>query len=209
VGNIEDKPIIGIMGGIGSGKSAVAAEFVKLGCKVIDADKIAHKLLDRDDIKEKIVALFGREVVDSSGNIDRKRLGEIVFADHNKLTTLNRIIHPLVIERVEELIEQYKHQDQIKAIVLDMPLLVEIGWAERCNKLIFVDCEEKIRAKRAEKMGFDKNQLKNRENFQISLDNKETLADNTIENNSDFSAMVRQVADIFSDIMNNIGKRGF
>jgi dephospho-CoA kinase len=197
------------MGGIGSGKSAVAAEFVKLGCKVIDADKIAHKLLDRDDIKEKIVALFGREVVDSSGNIDRKRLGEIVFADHNKLTTLNRIIHPLVIERVEELIEQYKHQDQIKAIVLDMPLLVEIGWAERCNKLIFVDCEEKIRAKRAEKMGFDKNQLKNRENFQISLDNKETLADNTIENNSDFSAMVRQVADIFSDIMNNIGKRGF
>ena len=209
MGNIEDKPIIGIMGGIGSGKSAVAAEFVKLGCKVIDADKIAHKLLDRDDIKEKIVALFGREVVDSSGNIDRKRLGEIVFADHNKLTTLNRIIHPLVIERVEELIEQYKHQDQIKAIVLDMPLLVEIGWAERCNKLIFVDCEEKIRAKRAEKMGFDKNQLKNRENFQISLDNKETLADNTIENNSDFSAMVRQVADIFSDIMNNIGKRGF
>ena len=203
MGNIGDKPIIGIMGGIGSGKSTVAAEFAKLGCKVIDADKIAHKLLDRDDVKEKIVALFGREVGDSSGNIDRKRLGEIVFADHNKLTTLNGIIHPLVIEHVEELIEQYKQQNQIKAIVLDMPLLVEIGWAERCNKLIFIDCKEKIRAKRAEKMGFDKNQLKNRENFQISLDNKETLADNTIENNSDFSAMVRQVADIFSDIMNN------
>jgi dephospho-CoA kinase len=116
---------------------------------------------------------------------------------------LNETIHPLVIERVEELIEQYKRQNQIKAVVLDMPLLVEIGWAGRCNKLIFVDCNQKIRAGRAKKPGFDKNQLKIRENFQISLDNKLALADNTVENNSDFSAMVRQVADIFSDIMNN------
>ena len=203
MGYIGDKPIIGIMGGIGSGKSTVAAEFAKLGCKVIDADLIAHEMLNRNAVKEKIVAFFGRNVVDSSGNIDRKRLGEIVFDDCDKLTMLNGIIHPLVIERAEELIEQYKRQNQIKAVVLDMPLLVEIGWAGRCNKLIFVDCKEKIRAERAKKSGFDKNRLKIRENFQISLDNKAALADNTIENNSDFSAMVRQVADIFSDIMNN------
>jgi dephospho-CoA kinase len=203
VGNIGDKPIIGIIGGIGSGKSTVAAEFVKLGCKVINADEIAHELLNKNSIKEKIVVLFGRDIIDPKGNINRKRLGEIAFADHNKLMMLNRIIHPLVIERAEEIIEQYKRQNQTKAIVLDMPLLVEIGWAERCSKLIFVDCKEKIRAERAKKMGFDKNQLKNRENFQISLDKKAALADNTIENNSDFSAMVRQVADIFSNIMNN------
>ena len=203
MGNIGDKPIIGIMGGIGSGKSTVAAEFAKLGCKVIDADKIAHELLKRDAIKEKIVAFLGLDVVDSKGNINRKKLGEIVFADYDKLTMLNGIIHPLVIERVEELIEQYTRQNQIKAVVLDMPLLVEIGWAERCDKLIFVNCEQKIRAERAKKMGFDKNQLKIRENFQISLDSKVALADNVVENNSDFSAMVRQIADIFSDIMNN------
>jgi len=155
------------MGGIGSGKSTVATEFAKLGCKVIDADEIAHELLKRDAIKEKIVAFFGRDVTDPSGNIDRKRLGKIVFADYDKLTILNGIIHPLVLERAEELIEQYKQQNQIKAIVLDMPLLVEIGWAERCNKLIFVNCKEKIRAERAKKMGFDKNQLKNRENFRF------------------------------------------
>ncbi len=203
MGNIGDKPIIGIMGGIGSGKSTVAAEFVKLGCEVIDADKIAHELLNKDAVKEKIVAYFGRDVLDSRENIDRKKLGNIVFDDYDKLTTLNGLIHPLVIKRIEELIEQYQQQNQIKAVVLDIPLLVEIGWVKRCNKLIFVDCKEKIRAKRVKKMGFDKNQLKIRENFQISLDNKAALADNTIENNSDFSAMVRQVADIFSDIMNN------
>jgi dephospho-CoA kinase len=203
VGNIGDKPIIGIIGGIGSGKSTVAAEFAKLGCEIIDADKIAHELLQKDAVKEKIVAIFGRDVLDSRGNVDRKRLGKIVFDDYDKLMILNGIIHPLVIKRTEELIEQYQRQNQIKAVVLDIPLLVEIDWAKRCNKLIFVDCDEKIRAKRAKKMGFDKNQLKIRENFQISLDNKSSLADNTIENNSDFSAMVRQVADIFSDIMNN------
>ena len=206
VGNIGDKPIIGIMGGIGSGKSSVAAEFVKLGCKVIDADKIAHELLGRKTIKEKIVVSFGRDVLDSKGNIDRKRLGEIVFSDVDKLSLLNGIIHPLVMKRVEELIEQYNRKNQVKAIVLDMPLLVEIGWAGRCDKLIFVDCEQKIRADRAKKKDFGKNQIKIREKFQISLDNKASLADNTVENNSDFSALVRQVADIFSDIM---GKRGF
>ena len=198
--NIGDKPIIGIIGGIGSGKSTVAAEFVKLGCKVIDADKIAHELLRRKTVKEKIIASFGLDVLDSKRRVDRKRLGYIVFADADKLSILNGIIHPLVIQHAEELIEQYNRQNQVKAIVLDMPLLVEVGWAKRCNRLIFVDCEQKIREKRAKKLGFDKNQLKIRENFQISLDNKKNLADNTIENNSDFSAMVRQVADIFSDI---------
>jgi dephospho-CoA kinase len=203
VGNIGDKPIIGIMGGIGSGKSTVAAEFAKLGCKVIDADRIAHGLLDSKAVKEKIVGLFGKTVLDSSGRIEHKKLANVVFVSGDKLTALNKLIHPLVLARAEELIEQYNQQSQVKAIVLDMPLLVEVGWAKRCDKLIFIDCELKNREKRAKKLGFDKNQLKIRENFQISLDNKATLADNTIENNSDFSAMVRQVADIFSDIMNN------
>jgi len=201
--NIGDKPIIGIIGGIGSGKSTVAAEFAKLGCKVINADKIAHVLLKRKTVKEKVVAAFGRGVLDSKGGINRSKLGSIVFADSDKLSILNGIIHPLVMQRAEELIELYKRQNQVKAIVLDMPLLVEIGWAKRCKRLIFVDCGQKIREERAKKLGFGKNQLKIRENFQISLDNKRRLADNMLENNSDFSALVRQVADIFSDILGN------
>jgi dephospho-CoA kinase len=203
VGKTGKKPIIGILGGIASGKSAVAAEFAKLGCKVINADKIAHELLERNTVKEKIVASFGQAILDSEGKIDRKKLAGVVFADADKLSALNGIIHPLVLERAEELIEQYDRQNQVKAIVLDMPLLLEVGWAGRCDKLIFVDCRQELRADRAQKMGFDKKQLKIRENSQISLDNKVDLADNTVENNSDFSALVRQVADIFSDIMDN------
>jgi dephospho-CoA kinase len=203
VGKIAEKPVIGILGGIGSGKSTIAAEFAKLGCKVIDADRIAHKLLEEPPVRDKVVGLFGQAVVDSSGNIDRRKLAEVVFADDHMLTSLNRIIHPLVLQRTQLLIERFKSQNQVKAIVLDMPLLVEVGWHKRCDKLIFVHCEKKIRRERAKKMGFDKKQIKIRENFQISLDNKESLADNTIENNSDFSAIAKQVTVIFSYIVDN------
>ena len=197
MGKFGKKPIIGILGGIGSGKSTVASEFAKLGCKVIDADKIAHKLLDESSVKEKIVDFFGKDILKSTGKIKRSKLAEVVFADADKLSSLTKIIHPLVLGRAEKLIEQYNRQKQVKAIVLDMPLLVEVGWAERCDRLIFVDCRQKLRIDRAKKMGFDENQLKIRENFQISLDNKADLADNMIENNSDFLALVRQVTKIF------------
>ena len=197
MGKFGKKPIIGILGGIGSGKSTVASEFAKLGCKVIDADKIAHKLLDEASVKEKIVDFFGKDILKSTGKIDRSKLAEVVFADADKLTSLTKIIHPLVLGRAEKLIEQYNRQKQVKAIVLGMPLLVEVGWAERCDRLIFVDCRQKLRVDRAKNMGFDENQLKIRENFQISLDNKADLADNMIENNSDFLALVRQVTKIF------------
>jgi dephospho-CoA kinase len=203
VGNTVKKPVIGIIGGIASGKSTVARAFAKLDCKVIDADAIAHELLDSEAVRDEIVASLGQEILDSTGKIDRKKLAEIVFDDADKLLFLNGILHPRVLERAEVMIEQYVRQEQIKAIVLDIPLLLEVGWAKRCDRLIYVDCSKKTRVDRVKKAGIDKNQLKIRENFQISLDNKARLADNTIENNSDFSTLVRQVADIFSEIMDN------
>jgi dephospho-CoA kinase len=206
VSKSKKKPIIGILGGVGSGKSTVAAEFAKLGCEVIDADKIAHELLDKPAVKNKVVASFGKVILDSAGKISRRKLARIVFADAKKLSKLNKIIHPLVFKEVRKLIKKANRhlgcrQKQVKAIVLDMPLLAEVGWAKRCDKLIFVECKQQIRAKRAKKIGiFNKSELKNRENFQISLDKKKSIADNTIDNNSGFSALARQVTDIFSGI---------
>ena len=192
--------MIGILGGIASGKSTVAAEFEKLGCRIIDADEIVHELLKTETVRERIVGSFGQGVLNSTGKIDHQKLAEVAFADVASLSALTEIIHPFVLERAERLIEQYSRQGKVKAIVLDMPLLVEVGWAQRCDRLVFVDCRQELRAVRAQKKGFDRNQLKIRENFQISLDSKVDLADNTIENNSGFSALVRQVADIFSNI---------
>lgn len=206
VSKSRKKPIIGILGGVGSGKSATAAEFAKLGCAVIDADKIAHGLLDKSIVKKKIVARFGREILSRGGKISRRKLARIVFADADKLSKLERIIHTFVLKQVRGLIKKVKGQSRVRAIVLDMPLLMEVGWAKRCNKLIFVKCRWKIRVERAKKRGIlDLKRLKNREKFQISLDKKESIADNTVDNNSGLSVLARQVADIFSSMM---GKQG-
>jgi dephospho-CoA kinase len=204
VDDAKRKPIIGILGGLGSGKSTVAAEFGRLGCAIIDADRIAHQLLNEPVVKEQLVASLGQGILDPTGKIDRKELADIVFADAQKLSVLNGIIHPPVLQRAEELIMQYNGQNQVKAIVLDMPLLVEIGWSKRCDKLVFVACERQLRVERAKKIGVvDENQHKIRENFQISLDKKAAVADNIVDNNSGFSALAEQVAKVFSYISDN------
>lgn len=202
MGKPKRKPLIGIIGGIASGKSCVAAEFAKLGCAVIDADAIAHALLDTCPVRDEIVGRFGPGILDAFGKIDRQELGRVVFSDGGKLAVLNEIIHPRVLQEAEELLGRYDRDEQVKAVVLDMPLLVEVGWADRCDRILFVDCDIERRLERAGRTRcLTEEELKKREKFQISLDTKKTLVDNIIDNNSEFSTLVRQIKFIFSDIV--------
>ena len=200
MGNPRKKPIIGIIGGIASGKSTVAAEFEKLGCAVVSADAIAHDLLNEDSVRDQVCGLFGPRILQPDGRIDRRKLAAVVFADSQKLAALNSVIHPLVFRRTEELIVKYNESAEVRAIVLDMPLLIEVGWANRCDRVILVKCDRAKRVDRSKRRGLDEREIENRENFQISLDKKAELADNTIDNNSDFLTLVRQIQSIFSDI---------
>lgn len=201
VDNPTEKPLIGIIGGIGSGKSTVAAEFKKLGCAVIDADAIAHELLKEDEVRNEVMQLFGPGVLNAHGELDRKRLAAIVFADAPRLAALNKVVHPRVLQRTEQLIAQYNADSHTKAIVLDVPLLVEVGWADRCDRVIFVACDRKRRVERARANGLlSDREIEIRENSQISLDKKAGWADSIVDNNSDFSTLVRQIKEIFSDV---------
>ncbi len=196
------KPVIGILGGMYSGKSTAAAELGKLGCAVIDADAISHQLLEEQNILKKVVRIFGKEILDENGKISRPTLANRVFGDPAKLSALTFILHPLVMARVEELIKRYDTQPDVKAIVLDIPLLVEVGWENRCDHLIFVDSTPQVRLERAKKTGiFEADHLKIRENLQISLDKKKRIADNIVDNNSDLSGLSKQIASVFSTIM--------
>ena len=197
------KKLIGILGGIASGKSCVAREFEKLGCKVINADQIAHRLLARNEVIEQIVNAFGDSMIDENGCIIRQKLAEIVFADKEQTDRINSIIHPLVDKRCTELIDEYNTIDQVKAIVLDVPLLAEVGWTQRCDTLIFVDCDDKIRYKRAlKRRSANIECIKNREKLQISLDIKADMSHYIIRNNSQMSAVAEQVKRVFSIILN-------
>ena len=191
------KNIIGIMGGIASGKSTVAKELAKRGCAVIDADKIAKQLLRDKDVKKQIRDRFGRGVFDAGDRINKKKLAKAVFSGTKTVKAVNAIIHPRVLEKTRELIKEYHRQPAVKAIILDMPLLAEVGWEKKCDKLIFVRSDEKIRLKRAQKKGvLRKNDLKKRENFQISLDKKIDMAHYIVDNN-DLSEMIRQIGKLF------------
>jgi dephospho-CoA kinase len=196
------KQVIGILGGMCSGKSTVSAQLARMGCAVIDADKITHQLLDEKDVQAKVVRVFGKEVMDDKGKISRAKLANRVFGDPGKLKKLTGILHPLVLAQVEALIATHNDNPAVKAIVLDMPLLGEIGWERRCDRVIFVDCKPPIRLERARKTGvFDADQLKVRENLQISLDKKKRIADNIVDNNSDLSSLSKQIACLFSNIV--------
>jgi dephospho-CoA kinase len=197
-------PVIGIVGGVGSGKSTVAGCFSDLGCMVLDADAIAHKVLGQPDVLGALVDRWGPDVLDDAGRADRRKIAERVFGLPQELDFLNGLIHPRVLERCETAIEVCRNAPNVAGIVLDMPLLLEVGWEKKCDFLVFVDCCEEIRWRRVQKKGkFDIEQLKIRENLQISLDKKKEKAHYSVNNNSDKSDMAEQVAQIFSNMAGN------
>lgn len=195
------KQVIGLLGAVGAGKSRVAAIFGQLGCGVVNADAITHQLLDREDIRRQIVDLFGPDVVAASGSVDRKRLGEVVFSDSDQLQRLTSLLHPAILRVIESEIRRFQENPDIRAIVLDVPLLMEVGWHERCDVLVYVHTPEALRRQRLEKFrNMDKIQQKKRENLQISLDKKKEVANFIVDNNSDVSDLGKQVEAIFSAI---------
>jgi dephospho-CoA kinase len=200
----ERKRVIGLLGGIAAGKSTVAGCFARLGCAVIEADRTAHGVMEEAEVKEAIVREFGAGVLDASGRVDRKAMSQVVFSDGSALARLNGLIHPRVMAEVERLIGVYQAEEGVEAIVLDVPLLAEVGRLDLCDVLVFVEAEEAIRVERLRKNGkFDADELKKRENFQISLDKKKRLAHYTICNNSENSDVAEQVAILFSTIKGN------
>lgn len=199
---MQTKPIIGILGGIGSGKSTVAAAFGRLGCAVIDADKMALEMLIDKDVVGQIVDIFGPDIMLPTGEIDRKKLADRVFSSSDQLQKLNDIIHPRVLRQTGILLAQYQADDAVEAIVLDIPLLMETGWHTRCDVLVFVDSDLAVRQTRVRQKGrIDADQIKKRENFQISLDKKREIAQYIVKNNSDLSDLAEQVARIYSAVL--------
>ena len=194
-------PVIGMLGGIGSGKSTMARQFGRLGCAVIDADAIAHDVLKRPEIIAAIAERFGPGVLDPAERIDRVALAERVFERQEDLAFLNALVHPRVLERCEQLIARYRADNCVPSVILDMPLLLETGWEKKCDFLVFVECDRSKRLERIRKKGkIDEKQLKKRENFQISLDKKKEIAHYMIYNNSDESDSAEQIAQLFSII---------
>ena len=205
---LPSKPVIGIVGALGSGKSTVALQFAQLGAAVIDADQINHELLAKPEIIEKITRFWGKTVLGPGGSINRKTLGNIVFNDEKELKKLTGLLHPLVIQREQVLIDAYKKDAGIPAIVLDVPLLIEVGHDKWCDCLVYVKTHNSIRYKRLqEKFGWSEEHIKKIENSQIGLDFKAKMSQYTVCNNSSIPDLAAQAAKILPLVLEN--KRTF
>ncbi|WP_338736998.1 dephospho-CoA kinase [Candidatus Dehalogenimonas loeffleri] len=173
---------IGLTGGIGSGKSTVGAMLKDLGAAFIDADKVGHRLLREDEaLKAEIVRLFGEDIVNGNGQIDRRRLAGIVFSDPAALNRLNAVTHPLINRAVAAEVAQLR-QDGYQVIVVEAPLLVEAGWAAESDTIWLTVAPAKVVLKRlVEKMGYTEAEAGARIASQTSNDERRRYAAEVID----------------------------
>ena len=190
--------IIGITGGISSGKSTIGRMLASMGSEYIDADEMCHRLFLVQELKNKIVERFGITVQDIYGKIDRSRLAEIVFQDKTCLDDLCSILHPIVIERIKSKITEIEKQGRRKAIVIDAALLEESDLSLICDFIVFVNTSRDHRLERSRiSRHWKEEELDKRERFQMALEDKKKKADYIIDNNFTIDNTFRQVKEFW------------
>ena len=209
------KPIvIGILGGIASGKSEVTRALGALNAVIISADEIAHQVLLEKTIVESLVEIFGSCILlesdstrgdqsrgdQSRGNsvvIDRKKLGAIVFGSSPEKREMRKkleaIVHPRIREIARRKLETLLRDPSLQMIVLDAPLLIEGGWLPFCDKVLFVDSPEKMRMNHALARGWTVEEWRNRELAQLSLEEKRKYATHLVLNDGTIEHLKQQV----------------
>ncbi len=193
-------PTIGLSGGIGSGKSRVAAILREMGCLVSDADALAKAMLDEASVRQAIAGWWGDAVFDDDGHVDRAAVAERVFADPAELQKLESLLHPLV-ERARGA-EFDAAPDGTPALVIDAPLLFEAGLDEQCDMILFVDTPRSIRLERlAEARGWNAGELDRREDQQMPLDEKRARAHHVLKNHGGVDDLKDQVEQILETLV--------
>lgn len=189
---------VGLTGGIGAGKSTVAAELSELGAVVVDADRIAREVVEpgTDGLAE-VVEAFGEDVLDDEGRLDRPALSRVVFADDEARTRLNGILHPRIGARTAELIAGAPDD---AVVVHDVPLLVENGMGPAFALVVVVDAPEDVRVARlAETRGMTEGDARARIHAQASEADRRAAADVWIDNVGDVDEVREQVRELWSD----------
>ncbi len=184
--------ILGVTGSFGTGKTAVFQIFKELGAEIIDADKISHNILEKDDIQNQVKELFNLSFQQSPQEF-RSQIAKIAFKDRKKMRKLEKILHPLIIKEIKKKISQTKKE----IVVLDAPLLIETGLNKIIDKLIIVTASLKRQISRGQKKGFSREEILERVDYQIPLSEKLKQADFVIDNNGKIEETRKQVKKIW------------
>ena len=194
--------IIGLTGGIGSGKSSVAQFLAELGAVILDTDKVGHEALKPDtEAWREVVAVFGRQILTPAGEVDRKRLGELVFSNPEALARLNQIVHPGIGEAVQAQLEEYRRRGA-PVVVLEIPLLVETGGTAMVDQVWVTVVSEPVVISRLEaRSGLSRQQSLSRIRSQISNEERVKHADVVIDNDGSLDDLKARVKELWQGLL--------
>lgn len=194
--------VIGLTGGIASGKSTVTKYLRELGAIIIDADIVAREIVEKGQpALDEIVNYFGKEVLNVDGTLNRKYLGAIVFGDPEKLHVLNKITHSRIIGKIEKEIEYYRDSKNLKAIFIDAALLIEMKMYLMTDEVWLVTVDNETQLKRLMiRDDLTLEEATQRINSQMSLEQKKQYSDVVLDNSKDFNYLKKQVEDSYKSI---------
>jgi dephospho-CoA kinase len=192
--------VIGLTGGLGSGKSSVASLLADRGAVIVDADALAHEVIATGGAAyEAVIERFGPGVVDGQGAIDRRALADLVFADPGALSALEAIVHPLVLEAIERRLASAAGSDQVVVVVI--PLLVEVGW-DRADSVVVVDCPEEVAVRRlVEGRGMTEEDARRRVAAQADRATRLAAADHVLTNDGTLDDLRAQVDALWAGLV--------
>lgn len=196
----HSRPVIGLAGGIGSGKSTVAGMLRELGCVVADSDALAQEALEDPDVRDALVTWWGSPVLDARGRVDRAAVARIVFVRPQERSRLESLVHPWIEVRRRALFAEAP--GDAAALVIDAPLLFESGLDRECDAVIFVETDRPTRIQRlVASRGWYEEEVEKREDSQLPLDEKRTRSDYVVVNNGGLPALAEQIRRTLNDIL--------
>jgi dephospho-CoA kinase len=193
---------VGLTGGYATGKSLVAKELERLGCHLIYADELGHQVLQPDgEAYAATLETFGREILKADGTIDRRRLGEIVFASPELLERLSSLVHPAVIRLEERLLEEFQREDPHGIAIVEAAILIETGRYAVFDRVILTSCDEETQIARGMKRDHaTREQVLARLGKQLPLSEKQRHAHYVVDTSGPKEETARQVQRVYRDL---------
>jgi dephospho-CoA kinase len=196
----SSKPVIGLIGSIGAGKSAAAKALAVHGGFVIDADKLGHEAILRPGVVASIARRWGNGVLKPDGTVNRRALAGIVFTDEPARKDLEAIMFPAITQMMREQMTAAQSNTSVRFIVIDAPVLLEAGWKDVCDKLLFIDAPRAVRLARVkERNGWTDAELVAREAAQMPIEEKKALADAVIWNEGTLDDLQQAIDGVLTD----------
>lgn len=201
--------LVGITGGIGSGKSALARMLTARGARSVDADRVSREVVESPELVAQLCAAFGADLIGAEGHLDRRELGRRALATEEASRRLEEIIRPPLAAAIWRHLDRAREEVGQGVVIFDAPLIYEWGSEGRFDRMVVVDAAEDLRIQRVgERSGLSEGEIRERMNLQMDPDEKRARADYVIDNNGDMTALERQADNLWTVLIAEAGKGG-